>query len=512
MIQDSEKILLQANGVSKRYFAVQALNDASIEIHAGEVHALIGSNGAGKSTLVKILTGAVVPDTGEVLLGGTRIPSGDTRASLNAGIACIYQESNLVPALSVMENIMLGRQKTSRLGIIDNKSQRVFVENLLKKHNLNLDPDAPVQSLSTVQLKEVEIAKALSMQAKVILMDEPTAWLSRNEVEKLFESIRGLTKEGVGVLYISHVLDEIFTIADRATVIRDGKVLLTTTIKETNKNALVQAMLGRQLSTETIELQRMQAASEQGDVAIECKNLRKTGLFEDVSFNVHRNEIVCITGLLGSKRTDLVRTLFGSEVPDAGEVYVNGELVKIRRPLDAIQLGMGLVPEDRRRDGLLMNLSINHNLVLAYLPLVTHFGLISWNQFKNLGKKQIDELGILPPRLDNLARNLSGGNQQKVLIGRWLAGATDILILDEPTVGVDVGAKADIYKLLRSLAEAGTAILIVSSDMEEVLTIADRVLVMANGRMVASFLKGQVTQEQILNAAAGRRVNDNRPG
>jgi len=501
-----KNILLQARDVSKRYYAVQALSEANIEIYSGEVHALIGSNGAGKSTLIKILTGAVVPDTGEVLLNGKQIPHGDTKAALDAGIACIYQESNLVPTLSVMDNILLGRQPTLRMGVLDRKAQRAIVVDLLKKHDLNLDPDAAVQSLSTVQQKEVEIAKALSLNAKVVLMDEPTAWLSQVEVEKLFRSIRKLTDEGAGVLYISHVLDEIFTIADRVTVIRDGKVLLSTAISDTTKSALVQTMLGRQLSSEVNALQQEQAEKHLGFVALECRQMSRAGLFQDVNLKVHRGEIVCITGLIGAKRTELVRTLFGAELPDSGEVLIDDKPAHIRRPLDAIRYGMGLIPEDRRRDGLLMNLSINHNLVMAYLPLVTRLGLLAPDLFKRMGQFQMDRLGIVPPHLEIPARNLSGGNQQKVLIGRWLAGKTGIIILDEPTVGVDVGAKADIYKLLRDLADYGTAILIVSSDMEEVMTVADRILVMARGGLVASFQKGRVTQEQILNAASGEMV------
>jgi ABC-type sugar transport system ATPase subunit len=501
-----KKILLQARAVSKRYHSVQALSDASIEIHQGEVHALIGSNGAGKSTLIKILTGAIVPDTGEVLLNGNPIPLGNTSAAIHAGIACIYQESNLVPALSVMDNILLGRQPASNMGILDRRQQRSIVVNLLKKHDLHLDPDAAVQSLSTVQQKEVEIAKALSLNAKVVLMDEPTAWLSQVEVEKLFDSIRNLTREGVGVLYISHVLDEIFAIADRATVLRDGRVLLSTQMADITRPALVQAMLGRELSSEVKALSRQSAEEQLGLPALECRHLSRAGLFQDVNLKVHHGEIVCITGLIGARRTELLRTLFGAEPPDSGEVLIDGVSINIRRPLDAIQRGMGLIPEDRRRDGLLMNLSMNDNLVLASLPQVSQLGLIVPDLFKQLGQQQMTNLGIVPSRLDMPVRNLSGGNQQKVLIGRWLAGKTKILILDEPTVGVDVGAKADIYKLLQALAEEGTAILMVSSDMEEVMTVADRIIVMAAGGLVASFKKGGVTQEQILNAAGGGLV------
>lgn len=501
----TDEVLLQGRNLSKQYAAIQALAQTDIEIRAGEVHALLGSNGAGKSTLVKILTGAVTPDTGEVQLNGQRLPAGDTKAALDAGLACIYQEANLVPALSVLDNIVLGRHPTKKMGILDRQTQREFVTRLLAQHNLQFDLDTPVQALSTVQQKEVEIAKALSLNARVILMDEPTAWLSRVEVEKLFRSIRHLTAHGVGVLYISHVLDEVFEIANRVTVLRDGKVHLATPISGLTKVQLVQAMLGRQLAVETDQKQAQAVVSE-GEVALECRGLSKAGLFENINFKVHRGEIVCITGLIGAKRSDLVQTLFGARTPDTGEILVHGKAVKLSRPKDAIELGIGLVPEDRRTEGLLMGLSMSSNLGMAYLAQVTRLGLISGGSLRSLARQQVERLGIVPSNLRLPVRNLSGGNQQKVLVGRWLAGKASIIILDEPTVGVDVGAKADIYRLLRELAAAQAAILMVSSDMEEVMTIADRILVMAQGRLIGNYVRGQVTQTEILKAAGGEVV------
>ncbi|MCL4296368.1 MAG: sugar ABC transporter ATP-binding protein [Anaerolineae bacterium] len=499
------EILLQGYDLSKRYAAIQALAQADIEIQAGEVHALLGSNGAGKSTLVKILTGAIVPDTGEVRLNNQLLPTGDTKAALDAGLACIYQEANLVPALSVLDNIVLGRHPTKKWGLLDRRTQREVVTRLLAQHNLQFDLDTPVQALSTVQQKEVEIAKALSLNARVILMDEPTAWLSRVEVEKLFRSIRHLTAQGVGVLYISHVLDEVFEIANRVTVLRDGKVHLSTPISGLTKAQLVQAMLGRQLSAETDQMQHRRETLE-GEVALECRGLSKAGLFENINLKVYRGEIVCITGLIGAKRSELVQTLFGARNPDAGEILIHGQPVKLSRPKDAIERGIGLVPEDRRAEGLLMSLSMGHNLGMAYLSQVTRLGMISAGGLRAMGRQQVERLGIVPPHLHLPVRNLSGGNQQKVLVGRWLAGKAGIIILDEPTVGVDVGAKADIYQLLRELAAAKAAILMVSSDMEEVMTIAARILVMAQGRLVGSYRRGKVTQAEILEAAGGEMV------
>ncbi|MCL4395530.1 MAG: sugar ABC transporter ATP-binding protein [Chloroflexi bacterium] len=503
---DEPQVLVQARHLSKHYYAIKALDDVSIDIRAGEVHALVGSNGAGKSTLIKILTGAIVPDAGQVVVQGQPMMTGDPKVALDTGIACIYQESNLVPALSVLDNIILGRHSTHQFGTFDRKAHRSVVQQLLAKHSLNLDPELPVQTLPSVQQKEVEIAKALSLNARVILMDEPTAWLSQSEVENLFRSIRNLTREGVGVLYISHVLDEIFAIADRVSVLRDGKVLGTTPTAQTTKSQLVEMMLGRQLSAEANELQSERPADQARTVALECRGLSRAGLFKDVNLSVCKGEIVCITGLVGAKRSELVRTLFGAEQPDEGEIWVHGRPVTVDRPLDAIQLGIGLVPEDRRRDGLLMGLTMSDNLATAHLSLVTRFGLISDSRLKNLGRNQMEQLGIVPPRLEMMVRNLSGGNQQKVLVGRWLAGKTDVFILDEPTVGIDVGAKADIYRILRRLANAGAAILAVSSDIEEVMTIADRILVMAKGRLVRDFSRGEVTQAEILRAASGETV------
>lgn len=496
-------ILLKARGLSKRYGPVQALDNADIDLYAGQVHALIGSNGAGKSTLVKMLTGAVTPDSGELLIDD-KLVSGDTSAMLRAGVACIYQDSQLVPALSVLDNIMLGRQPVNRFGFLDRKSQREMVTTLLAKHNLQLDLDSPVSALPPVQQKEVEIAKALSLNARIILMDEPTAALSHAEVEKLFSSIRRLQEQGVAILYISHMLDEIFTIANQVTVIRDGKVRLSSPIAEVSKKSLIETMLGQELTAETRTSHEQTTAP--AEVALECRGLGKAGLFENINLTVHSGEIVCLTGLVGAKRSELVRAIFGVEPADQGQIYIYGKAVQMRHPLDAIKLGMGFVPEDRRRDGLFMSLSVGLNIVMAHLSSVTHMGLLSQHMIREVGNAQIADLSIAPARLEAVPRALSGGNQQKVLLGRWLTGNTRIIILDEPTVGIDVGTKANIYSLLRKLTATNKAVLIVSSDIEEVLTVADRVVVMAQGRITANFDRSQVSQELILRAASGEHL------
>lgn len=492
--------VLEVTGVSKRYGAVQALSGTNLTLVAGEVHALMGTNGAGKSTLVKILTGAVVPDEGEVLLDGIPLVSGDPREALRAGIACIYQESNLVPALSVLDNVMLGSQPLKSFGRLDRPRQRTEVGALLAAHGIELELDAAVQSLSTVQQKQVEIAKALARNARVILMDEPTAWLSQIEVQSLFRSIRALTAQGICVLYISHVLDEVFAIADNLTVVRDGRVVLTAAVTSMTGASLAQAMLGRELAAET-DLQRP-AYDESTPIALECRHLTAAGAFTDIDLVVHAGEIVCLTGLIGAGRSELLNALFGVAPATSGEVLVHGRPLRVKRPRQAIRAGLGLVPEDRRHDGLMMNHSIRSNVVAAHLGLVSRGGILVQRKGKQLAHRVVELLGIVPDRIEMTVGKLSGGNQQKVLMGRWLAGETDVLLLDEPTVGIDVGAKAEIYRRLRALADSGTAVLVVSSDMEEALTLPDRIVVMAAGRIVTSFSKHEATQEAVLEAAS----------
>jgi ABC-type sugar transport system ATPase subunit len=496
-------VVLQAQGLTKHYGAVTALDQVEIELRSHEVLALVGSNGAGKSTLVKILTGAVSPDSGQLILNGKPLTAGDIRRSIDARIACIYQDSQLIPALPVMDNILLGRHPANALGFLNRRQQRAMVEQLMSQFELQLDLDSPVELLSPVQQKEVEIAKALSMNAQVLLMDEPTASLSHAEVEKLFRAIQRLREQGVAILYISHVLDEIFRIADRVTVLRDGRIKLTVGIGDISKQLLVETILGKELAS---EVQSHEPVSSTSDVALECSQLAKYGIFEAINLKVHCGEIVCITGLVGSKRSELVRALFGADPADAGTISVFNQPVRMRHPLDAIRLGIGFVPEDRRSDGLFMNLPVSLNTVMAHLPDISRFGFLIQRLIQSASKKQITDLNIVPPRVDMAPRALSGGNQQKVLLGRWLAGDARILILDEPTVGIDVGTKANIYALLRRLARAGKAILVVSSDMEEVLTIADRVVVMAQGKITGMFDKTTMNQDNILKAASGETV------
>jgi rhamnose transport system ATP-binding protein len=493
--------VLRAAGLNKRYGVLQAINDVNLTLYPGQTHAIVGSNGAGKSTLVKIMTGVVVPDSGVVEIKGQPMPLGSPRAALDAGIACIYQHPSLVPELSVADNIVLGHHPTRRFGLLDRKTQRRNVLELLERHHLRLNPDTLVGNLSSIQQKEVEIAKALSLDASAILMDEPTAALSHAEVAKLFSSIEKLCQQGVAVLYISHILDEIFRIAQYVTVMRDGQVRLAESVENLTKSSLVDAMLGRELSAEV--RQTKPHTNTDRPVALECRNLSRQNVFQNINLQVHSGEILCITGLVGAKRTELVRAIFGADAADSGEIWVWGKQVKIRHPLDAIRLGIGFVPEDRHQDGLFLNLSIGLNMMMSSLKLVTRAGLLFPNLMNKIVKQQIEKMEVKPSLPNYAVRNLSGGNQQKVQLGRWLVGDIRILILDEPTVGIDVGTKATIYHLLRELSSKGTAVIVVSSDIEEVLTLADRVLVMSSGRIAGGFLREEATQERILAAAGG---------
>nr|WP_321455457.1 sugar ABC transporter ATP-binding protein [uncultured Cohaesibacter sp.] len=500
----SKQILLEGKKLSKTFGRFVALQDTDFVIHAGEVHGLCGSNGAGKSTLIKILTGAHRPSGGEVLVNGQVAPSGSPLAMLELGVACIYQHSNLIPALTVLDNVFLGRPPKTKLGFIDTVEQRKKAEALLEKYNIDLDLDAQVATLATVKQKEVEILKALALDAQVILMDEPTAWLSHSEVRKLHKTIAHLKELGVGLVYISHVLDEVFQVCDTVTVMRDGAVVWTGDIDEITRPELVDRMVGNDLG----EASRAVAAEPRhpkgtGEVMLSAKNLSMTNTFEDISLDLYKGEILCLTGLIGSKRTELLHGIFGSAKLSGGSVEVQGEAVHFTSPSQAIEGGIGFVPEDRLRDGLLLEHSVSDNLIYAALKKVTNWGFWNNSAVRSLTEHQIEDLNIKPADGSKIVKRLSGGNQQKVLLGKWLEIEPKILFLDEPTVGVDVGAKSEIYTILRKLREQGTAILLVSSDMEEVMTIADRIAVMVSGRMTMTCNADDITQEDLVLQISG---------
>jgi ABC-type sugar transport system ATPase subunit len=500
----SQPCLLEAIGLSKTYNGAPALRDASLHLERGEARSLVGANGAGKSTLIKILTGAIRPNSGEILIEGRPIEPGDPGRMLNAGVACIYQHSNLAPALSVLDNIFLGRQPVWRWGLLDRRRQREEGRALLDRFRIELDLDAIASDLPTVKQKEVEIAKALALNAKILLMDEPTAWLSHSEVSRLFQTIRTLKASGVGIVYISHILDEVYEICDSVTVLRDGRVVADGLIGDISRQELLQKFIGDALA-KTIgsanSLERHPCGT--GEVKLVCRDLGKADVFEGIRFDLFAGEILCIIGLIGAKRTELVRTIFGAEPFDIGSLSLAGRPYKPSSPREGVAHGVGFVPEDRRRDGLMLNMTIEQNLVMASLGSLTRWGVLNRRQMRDAAKAQVDALKISPTHLRLDVGKLSGGNQQKTLIGKWLRTDPDVLILDEPTVGVDVGAKSEIYGILRQLKAAGKAILVVSSDMEEVLAIADRILVMRDGRMQGVYDADKVSAEEILTYVGG---------
>jgi ABC-type sugar transport system ATPase subunit len=496
--------LIRGAGLAKVYGNLIALNDADFEVHAGEVRALIGSNGAGKSTLVKILTGAIAPTRGKVEIAGEEVPLGDPQSMIGKGVACIYQHSNLAPAMSVLDNIFLGRQPSRRFGFVDTREQRRQAKELLARHGIDIDLDAQVGGLPTVKQKEVEILKALALNARVILMDEPTGWLANADVAKLHATIRALKKQGVGIVYISHVLDEIFAVCDTVTIMRDGEIVAKSAVADIDRPRVVHLMVGEKLARESAE-----AASHKrhpggtGEVRLRARNLTKRGVYSDVTFDLNAGEIFCLTGLIGSKRTELVRTLFGSETFDSGTLEVDGQPVSFHSPVHAIAKGIGFVPEDRHREGLMLDMTVTENLAMAMLDRFSHGPLLDRKEMIDAGQQAIDNLSIRTPDGARAVKLLSGGNQQKVLVGKWLNRKPRILILDEPTVGVDVGAKAEIYAILRKEREQGVAILVVSSDLEEVMTIADRVGVMVSGRLAAMHNADDVRIEDLVREIGG---------
>jgi ABC-type sugar transport system ATPase subunit len=502
-----DRPLIRGIKLSKAYGNLLALRGADLTVMPGEVRALIGSNGAGKSTLVKILTGAIAPTLGTVEISGEPAPLGNPREMIRRGVACIYQHSNLAPAMSVLDNIFLGRQPTLRFGFVDTKRQRRDAQALLKLHAIDLDLDATVSDLPTVKQKEVEIMKALALDARVILMDEPTGWLATSEVAKLHATIRALKARGIGIVYISHVLDEIFAVCDTLTIMRDGKVIAESAVKDIDRPRVVHLMVGEKLARESEEAARQKRHPRgTGEIRLSARNLTKQGVFRDVTFDLCSGEILCITGLIGSKRTELVRTLFGSDRFDSGTLEIEGKPVAFGTPTGAIASGIGFVPEDRHRDGLMLDMTVTENLAMATLGVFRTGFLLRRRRMVEAGQRTISSLSISPPDGTRKVKLMSGGNQQKVLVGKWLNRAPRILILDEPTVGVDVGAKAEIYAILRRERESGVAVLVVSSDLEEVMTVADRIGVMVSGQLIAVHDADKVDMDDIVREVGGGTV------
>jgi ribose transport system ATP-binding protein len=481
-------------GITKRFPGVTALDHVDFELEKGEVHVILGENGAGKSTLIKMLSGAYQPDEGEILFEGEPVRITSATVAQALGISTIYQEFNLVPQLTVAENIFLGRQPR-RFGLVDRATMRSEARKLLDRIKVRVDPDAPVSALGVAQRQMVEIAKALSLDARVLIMDEPTASLSGQEVERLFEIVRGLKGEEVGVIFISHHLEEVTEIGDRVTVLRDGK-FVDRVPAVTDHAELVRMMVGR-----SIEEQFPRRRPGIGEVLLEVRNLSREGVLEDISFQVRVGEVVGIAGIVGAGRTELARGIFGVDPLDAGEVWVEGRRVEHFNPREAKHRGLGFITEDRQGQGIVPPLSVAENLALASLGQYTNAGLVNRREQRSRAQKMIEELNIRTPGPGQEVRYLSGGNQQKVVIGKWLLADSKVLIMDEPTRGIDVGAKVEIYELMNELTEQGAGILMISSDLPEVLGMSDRILVMSGGRITGELSREEASQEKVMTLA-----------
>ncbi|MEV7470923.1 sugar ABC transporter ATP-binding protein [Streptomyces kronopolitis] len=502
--------LLRVEGVTKSFPGVRALDGVDLTLRAGEVHVLLGENGAGKSTLIKMLSGAHRPDEGRLLAeggqDGTRegLHEVHIRSAQDAerlGIATIYQEFNLVPGLTVAENIFLGRQPRNRLGLVDKKTMRTRAAALLRRVRLDVSPDTPVGELGIARLQMVEIAKALSLDARVLIMDEPTAVLTSEEVETLFEIVRELRDSGVGVIFITHHLDEIGVLGDRVTVLRDGRSVREVPAA-TDEDELIRLMVGRDIA----EQYPRQRPDEPGAPVLRVRGLTRRGaaagpVFEGIDFEVRAGEVVGLAGLVGAGRTEVVRAIFGVDRYDAGTVEIDGKELARGDVRAAMRAGLGLVPEDRKGQGLVLDASLQDNLTLARLDRDTRGGLVDRGTQRREAAAVAAQLKVRMSGLGQSARTLSGGNQQKIVIGKWLLTDTRLLILDEPTRGIDVGAKVEIYQLINELTASGRAVLMISSDLPEVLGMSDRVLVMSQGRLAGELTAEAATQDAVMELA-----------
>jgi rhamnose transport system ATP-binding protein len=493
--------LLTATQIRKTFAGVEALKGVSFELQSGEVHALVGENGAGKSTLIKIITGAHRADEGTIAVNGQPVLKNDPVVSRGLGIAAIHQQPALFPDLTVAENMAIGVEKGWPLRRIRWGARWYSAKQLLQRVGATIDPDTVVSDLTMPEQQLVEIARALGADARILIMDEPTASLSEREVERLFRVVRDLRGQGVGIVYISHRLDELFQLADRVTVLRDGSAVGTRKMADIDRAELIRLMVGREL-TQVFPKKDIQL----GATVLELDNLgcRASGI-RNVSFAVRAGEIVGLAGLVGAGRTELAQILFGLIPADAGTIRLNGWPVKIRSPARAIKLGIAYVPEDRRRHGVILDMAIAPNTTLCILDKVSTAGWLRIGRERSIADSYVGRLGIKTDSIDNLVGNLSGGNQQKVAVARWLASEPKVLILDEPTQGVDVGAKAEIHRLMGTLATRGLAILMISSELPEILGMSDRIVVMHGGAVMGTLDRKDATQEKVLSLALGHQ-------
>jgi len=503
-LSKSENIVLQARGISKTFGGVKALDGVSLDILAGKVNAIVGENGAGKSTLMKILSGVHQEYEGQIVLDGQPVSFANPRQAQDNGIAIIHQEFNLIPHLSVAENVFLGREFVDRIGLINYRAMHRETTKILKRLDLHINPRIAVSNLRVGQQQVVEIAHALSLHARIVIMDEPTSAISKHEIEVLFGLIRSLTAQGVAVVYITHKLDELFKIANTVTVLRDGKLVGSSPIEDVTHDDIVRMMVGRDMKDFFVKSNATKSHVVLGvrDLCLAQSRRRDRYVVDHVSFEVNAGEVLGLFGLMGAGRTELLETIFGLHPKrSSGSILFDGREVEVKSPTDAIDLGIGFVTEDRKLEGLILEMSIAASISLASLERTERFGLLSSAIENRLARDYVERLRIRTPSVKQIVENLSGGNQQKVVIAKWLATNPRILLLDEPTRGIDINAKNEIYKLISELAKAGLAILMVSSELPEIMAIADRIIVLSEGKQTAEFASSKATEELIMKAA-----------
>ncbi len=491
--------MIEMKGISKSFSGNVVLDNVQFDLADGEIHALMGENGAGKSTMMKILSGIYTKDAGEVKVDGQVVHFKSPKDAEKYGIIVIHQELNILPDLTVAQNLFLGKELTyGKTGILKTRQMEKEAAKLLSKLGLDVNPRTRTGDLSVGKQQIIEIAKAIASDAKYIVMDEPTAALTDREIETLFKTIRELKAKGISFVYISHRMEEIFAICDRITILRDGGFIGVRNIPETNFDEIVAMMVGRELGERFPERN-----CQIGDTKLEVRNLTVNGVFKDISFSLKKGEVLAVAGLMGAGRTEVAQTIFGYRKASSGEIFIDGKKVTIKSPIDAMNHRIGFVTEDRKTQGLVLDFSIKENIALANLDKCSSSGVLNKEKETSIVKKYIEELKIRTSSPEQSAKSLSGGNQQKVVIAKWLGTEPEILILDEPTRGVDIGAKKEIYHIINQLAEAGVAILVISSELPEVIGIADRVIVMQEGKLTGEVNKEQMTQEIIMHYATG---------
>ncbi len=497
-MENTVQDFVQMQNITKDFPSVRALDDVSISFKAGEIHAIVGENGAGKSTLIKILMGVHQKTSGEIVIEGQKVNMSDPIKSRSLGLSAVYQDVTLADHLSVAENFFMGSIPKNKFGFVKWQYMREETQKELDKLGIDVDANALVSELPVAKQEMVVIAKKNFDKSRLIIFDEPTALLANEEVQDLFQIIRRLKKEGAAIVYISHRLEEIFELCDIVTVLKDGKWVDTMPVNSTNEDELVRKMVGRKIE-DMYSIQHF----EPGEKVLQVQGLSKEGKFDDISFDVRSGEILGFFGLVGSGRTEIMRAIFGADNFDEGELILNGKKRKIRGPHDAIRLGVGFLPEDRKTQGLTLDMSVKENVNLASYKDISRFGFINLPKERNNATEFVKKLRVVTPGISQKVMNLSGGNQQKIVVAKWLCKNSGIFIFDEPTVGIDVGAKREIYKLLEELLNAGNAVIIISSYLPEIMGIADRIAVIYEGRFVKAISRGEYDEEELLRYASG---------